>query len=366
MEPLGSRNPPRCHGTETIVGAPREENVLRLRVRFRCFYATNALMLSNSSKSVVGEPADSLTQILRELRLDGVEYNRCDMRSPWAVAFPAQDAARFHFVTAAACWLKAGQDWHRLDAGDAVLLPRGSAHVMASAPDVEPVEIGGMTRQLLSNETYLVSTASPPGGVEPGQPTHRLFCGSMRFNLDPLHPLMAMMPEVMRTEDLAQSETAVPALLAAMQHEIALDRIGASGILTRLADVLAGLIIRAWVECGCSDAGGWVAAVRCPKIGKVLAAIHTNPERDWSVDELAAIMGASRSSFADKFVRTVGESPARYVARVNMLQARKLIADEGLRLSVVANRLGYESEASFSRAFKRVIGHPPSSARAIE
>ena len=100
-------------------------------------------------------------------------------------------------------------------------------------------------------------------------------------------------------------------------------------------------------------------------MGKVLAAIHTAPERDWSVPALANVMGASRSRFAQAFKDSVGESPARYVARIRMFQARRWIAQDGMRVTVAADRLGYDSEASFSRAFKRVIGHAPSMAREL-
>ena len=127
--------------------------------------------------------------------------------------------------------------------------------------------------------------------------------------------------------------------------------------------MLAASIIRAWVECASEDASGWIAAVRWPQVGKVRAAIHRQPEREWSLPELADVMGASRSSFAEKFTRLVGETPARYVARVKMFQARRWIASGGMRVAVAAERLGYDSEASFSRAFKRIIGHPPSAAR---
>jgi transcriptional regulator GlxA family with amidase domain len=152
-------------------------------------------------------------------------------------------------------------------------------------------------------------------------------------------------------------------LLDAMEREASLNRIGACGILARMADVLAASIIRAWVECACSDSTGWIAALRSPGVGKVLAAIHASPEQDWSVPELANIMGASRSSFAQAFKESVGESPARYVARIRMFQARSWIAQDGMRVTTAAGRLGYDSEASFSRAFKRVIGHAPSKAR---
>jgi AraC-like DNA-binding protein len=280
------------------------------------------------------------------------------------VAFPAQRSARFHFVGSGGCWLRtAGTDWVRLKPGDAVLLPHGSFHVLASAPDVPAVDIDSLARVPVSENIYLVGDPRQARPAEDGAPADVMFCGALRFNLDPLHPLIAMMPAVMLTGDLAQKDATVPALLEAMEREVALDRIGACGILARLADALAASIIRAWVECGCSDSTGWVAAVRCPRIGKVIAAVHADPERDWNVPEMAALMGASRSSFAEAFTRTLGESPAKYVAKVKMFQARRWIAQDGMRVATAADRLGYESEASFSRAFKRVIGHAPSAAR---
>jgi AraC-like DNA-binding protein len=304
---------------------------------------------------------DTLTEILLGLRLDGVEYGRCLLREPWGVAFPAQRAARFHFVGRGRSWLRTpATDWVQLNPGDAVLLPRGSFHVVASSPDVPTVDIDSLSRKAVSDNIYLVD--GDPGSTEAAA-SHVMFCGALQFNVDPLHPLLAMMPEVMRANDLAQRDPSVPVLLEAMEREVTLDRIGACGILARLADVLAASIIRAWVECACSDATGWIAAVRCPRIGKVIAAIHAEPERDWSVPMLAELMGASRSRFTEAFTRTVGESPAKYVAKVKMFQARRWIGQEGMRISVAADRLGYDSEASFSRAFKRVIGHPPSAAR---
>lgn len=305
---------------------------------------------------------DPLTQILLGLRLEGVEYGRCLMHAPWAVAFPPQRAARFHFVASGGCWLRAeGQEWVQLNAGDAVLLPRGGAHVLASAPEVQPVDIDSLGRDAVADDLYLVRSAT----AQAGMPTHVMFCGGMQFNLDPLHPLLAMMPEVIRAGDLAQRDPTVPVLLEAMEREVALNRIGACGILARMADVLAASIIRAWVECACSNPTGWIAALRCPGVGKVLAAIHTAPERDWSVPALANVMGTSRSRFAQAFKDSVGESPARYVAKIKMFQARRWIAQDGMRVTVAADRLGYDSEASFSRAFKRVIGHAPSLAKAL-
>jgi len=309
------------------------------------------------------EASDLLTRVLLGLRLEGVEYGRCAMHGPWAIAFPAQRDARFHFVARGSAWLwTPASEWKRMEPGDAVLLPRGAFHVMASSPDVPAVNLDELAREVVAENLYLVRSASGETAGDAAQASV-LFCGAMRFNLDALHPLLSMMPDVMHAGDLVQRDPAVPALLEAMEREVALDRIGACGILARLADVLAASIIRAWVECGCSDSTGWIAAVQCPKVGKVIAAIHAEPERDWDVPALARLMGASRSRFAETFTRIVGESPARYVAKVKMFQARRWIQHEGVRVTIAAERLGYESEASFSRAFKRIMGMPPSAVR---
>jgi len=118
-------------------------------------------------------------------------------------------------------------------------------------------------------------------------------------------------------------EPTVPHLLNAMVAECGMNRVGASGILARLADVMAAQIIRSWVEHGCGDSAGWIAAVRDPHVGKVLAAIHAEPERDWSVADLAGLMGVSRSGFAAKFTATVGATPTRYVTEMRMHRARQ-------------------------------------------
>lgn len=327
-----------------------------------------------------GSARDLLSQILVGLRLDGVEYNRCELRGPWAVAHPVQASARFHFVGSGDCWLRTPSgDWMHLRQGDAVLLPRGNFHILASAPDVPAVDIDSLARVTVSDNIHLVGPCGAIRGThlapvhhpEQGDaaPTTVVFSGALRFNLDPLHPLLAMMPDVMQASDLAERDPAVPALLEAMEREVAFDRIGACGIVARLADVLAATVIRAWLECSIannsSTSSGWITAVRCPKIGKVIAAIHAEPERNWSVPMLAALIHVSRSSFAESFTRTMGESPAKYVAKVRMFEARRWITQDQMRIVTVAERLGYDSEASFSRAFKRIIGHPPSAARGL-
>lgn len=323
------------------------------------FHARKPEMLDRSSRNQPPS-ADPLTAMLRGLRLDGVDYARYRMTEPWGLLFPAQAAARFHFVAERGCWLRTPDgDWVRLEPGDAVLLPRGAEHALASEPGACATQLGNCQFQSCCGEI-----AEARGGGE-GEATV-FFSASLDFNVDARHPVLCMMPELMWVHEMAVHEPGIPPLLSTMSCELALDRVGAGGILTRLADVVAAALIRSWVERGCGDAKGWIAAARDPDIGRVLAAIHLDPAKDWTVAALAEVMRASRSAFAERFAAVVGETPARYVAQVRMQQARQWLERDKLRIGVVARRLGYDSEASFSRAFKRVVGKPPSHYRTAE
>ncbi|HEV7336416.1 MAG TPA: AraC family transcriptional regulator [Bosea sp. (in: a-proteobacteria)] len=314
-------------------------------------------MLDNSSRTATRDP---LTEMLRGLRLEGVDYARYRMAAPWCLLFPAQAAARFHFMAERGCWLRTPEgEWHRLEQGDAVLMPRGAEHALASEPSAQAKPLGRCAFEACCGE---IADAHGGGDGEDVQ----FFSASLCFNVDAQHPLLRMMPELMWVHEMAVHEPAIPPLLSTMSCELALDRVGAGGILTRLADVVAAALIRSWVERGCGSPTGWVAAARDPDIGRVLAAIHLDPSGDWTVEALAGVMHASRSAFAERFAAIVGETPARYVAQVRMHQARQWLVRDRMKIAVVARRLGYDSEASFSRAFKRVIGAPPSRFRAGE
>lgn len=303
---------------------------------------------------------DLLSPLLHGLRLEGVDYQRCLLRAPWSAAFGPNGLARFHFVNCGngGLWT-ASMGWIALAEGDAVLLPRGGFHILAHAPQVPPAEIERLQKTLLAGRMQVDGMQGDPDA--PG--VDAMFCGSFRFEMDPLHPLLQLMPEVLVLSDLARQDPTVPHLLQAMQREVQRAVAGSEAILARLADALAASMIRAWALSAPADTRGWLAALRCPRVGKVLAAIHREPGARWTVPQLASVMGASRSTFTQAFTRTLGVSPARYVARVRMAQASRWMSEHGLRVSSAGYRLGYESEAAFSRAFKRVTGQAPGQLR---
>jgi AraC-like DNA-binding protein len=185
----------------------------------------------------------------------------------------------------------------------------------------------------------------------------------MEFDLGCMSPLIGMMPEIMQVGTMLERNPEILPILEAMEREVCSERAGYGAIVTRLADVVSASIVRGWVECGCGDASGWVEALRDPRLGRVISALHRDPGRNWTVASMAAEMGTSRSVFAERFLAVTGITPLRYVTDLRMRLAMQWISRERLPVDMVAERLGYGSGAAFSRAFKRVTGTSPGVAR---
>jgi AraC-like DNA-binding protein len=148
-------------------------------------------------------------------------------------------------------------------------------------------------------------------------------------------------------------------LLDLMRAEVESQRVGSATIMARLADIVMTQIVRSWLENRSDDLSGWLAAVKHPQIGLALARIHRQPGDPWTVDTLAAAVGLSRSLFADRFTALLGVSPARYLLQWRMRLAAAWLKNESMTVGEVAARLGYASDAAFSRAFKRFMGAAP-------
>jgi AraC-like DNA-binding protein len=314
-------------------------------------------MLTNSSDIRNSIVLDPLSEVLQDLRLRGVSYGRCEMTRPWGVEFSAQKAARFHFVAEGEGWLRSeAAGWLPLHAGDVALLPHGEPHSLADRRGGPTTPLDELPVQEIGDRAYRVSAG---GGGE----RVLLFCCSLSFEEPTIHPLLDLMPPALIVRGADGGDAALSALLEIMADEVAAQRVGAATVMARLADVVTARLIRAWVEGEQEGASGWLAAIRDPRIGLALAAIHREPGRPWSVESLAGVAGVSRSTFSERFTDIVGAPPARYLARWRMHVASVWLRNERLTVAEAAARLGYESEASFSRAFKRVIGSPPSALR---
>ena len=308
---------------------------------------------------------DLVSELLMGMRLVGLDYRRIEAAAPFGFSFgEVEGRAQFHFVARGPVQLRLpGNVVHPLETGDAVLLPRGGFHALVSSDEIRCRDIRAIEAATLCNSVSAITACD--GKTEPEERAI-VFSGCMEFDLGGLHPLVALMPEVMRVGTLLDRYPEILPMLEAMEREAKGGRAGFAGILARLADVVAAFIVRAWVECGCGDASGWITALRDPRLGRVIVAIHSNPGHDWTLVELADRMGASRSVFAERFLDVTGVTPLRYLTELRMRLATQWIARERMPIETAAQKLGYGSQAAFSRAFKRITGHPPGSLTGVK
>ena len=304
---------------------------------------------------------DPVSELLMGMRLRGASYGRLQLTPPFGIRFPAGPEARFHFIARGKVLLRApGQAQRELGCGDAVLLPRGEMHEIVTAAHVTIRDYESYTRKPLCADVAAVEACVKETNRENDA---LIFTGRMEFELDTLHPLVGLMPQVMSVGALIGRQPELMPLLDAMEREMAEERVGSAGILARLADVIAASIVRGWVECGCGDATGWLEALRDPRLGRVIAALHREPGRNWTLADMAREMGSSRSVFAKRFVEVTGVTPQRYVLALRMRLAEQWFRRDKLAIDTAARRLGFGSQAAFARAFKRIVGEPPGKAR---
>jgi AraC-like DNA-binding protein len=243
-----------------------------------------------------------------------------------------------------------------LEAGDLVLLSHGTAHVIADHERTRAASIESIHSELIGDAVYHLSGG---GG---GKRALLVSC-TIGFEGPTAHPLLDLLPDCLLVRKADQSDPSLPTLLDIMAREVSQTRIGTSTVMARLADVVVTLIIRAWIETRRSDLQGWLAGVRDPNIGLALAQIHRKPGHPWTVESLASVAGMSRSLFAERFTALMGQTPARYLLQWRIRLATMWIESHRMTVSEAAGRLGYASDAAFSRAFKRVVGAPPSDVR---
>jgi AraC-like DNA-binding protein len=292
-----------------------------------------------------------LADALHDLRVAQTRYCRSELTAPWGLEIPAADLILFHFVAQGRCLLEADGTELTLAAGDLVVFPHGHPHVLMDAP-------GRVTPDILrlpKHELGEYSSVLVHGG--PGAQTVVL-CGGARFD-PPDQPLVPHLPEVLHLPAAHE----LRAITDVMSDEASTLRPGGETVLTRLSDILLIHAVRAWLERSPLAHEGWLGALRDEHIGRALAEMHRQPQRRWTVASLAAVAHMSRSSFAERFTKLVGEAPLAYLTRRRMRLATRLLRDAQLLPAEVAAHVGYDSVPAFSRAYKRVVGVPPGAAR---
>jgi AraC-like DNA-binding protein len=302
---------------------------------------------------------DPLGEALHLLRMSGIFYSRSELTVPWALELPARsERLSFHVVTAGRCWLEIDGDAPRLlEPGDFSLVPHGEGHRLSSTPGTPATRIEALRPELVSGCYGILRH----GG---GGKATTLVCGAVRFDHPAAHHLVKLLPRVIHIAASSSPQMDwMQSTLRLMALEARELRPGGETIITRLADILIIQAIRSWIQEDPAAQTGWLGALQDRQIGHAIALIHRDPARPWSVASLANEVAMSRSAFAARFTERVGEPVMHYVARWRMHVALTWLREDSAALGEMASRLGYQSEAAFSRAFKRFIGVSPGSVR---
>jgi AraC-like DNA-binding protein len=305
------------------------------------------------------EAADVLTTVMDAVRLRSRIFCRSELRAPWGMSLPASDYAHFHVVERGGAWLRLrGQEPVALAGGDLVVVPRGTGHTLTDSLATKARPLSEMAGHRGDEGGCLVMRGGGDGAET------QLVCGSFRFERKEAHPLLALLPPVIHLRPEGGHATEwLEATLRFLAWETREARPGTETIVSRLTDVLFVQVLRAWAESLPEGRGGWLGALRDPGVGAALGHIHRSPERAWTNASLALAVGMSRSRFAARFTSLVGEPPLAYLSRWRLETAAGLLQDTALGLAEIAARVGYESEAAFSKAFRRRFGRPPGAYR---
>ncbi len=303
--------------------------------------------------------SDPIGETLHLLRLTGTLYCRSELTAPWGIELPPFDSCMmFHIVTAGHFWLEMkGEEPRLLRQGSLALVPHGTGHIIRSDSGATIDALFDIPVEKIS-ERYEIMRHG--GG---GDFTH-LTCGVVQFDQIAAQQLIKLLPTVLHIESWDDDEGHwLHSTLRLIAREAKEQRLGGETVVTHLADILIIQAIRSWIDSSSESQQGWLSALRDTQIGKALTLIHREPQKEWSVALLAKEVGMSRSGFSARFTQLVSESAMHYLTNLRMQLARTQIKETSVSLAVVAERFGYQSEAAFSRAFKRIFGVPPGSTR---
>jgi AraC-like DNA-binding protein len=317
---------------------------------------------------------DVLSDVLRAVRLTGAVYFDFELSSPWVREAPparelaplvmpeAQRVLEYHVIASGRCFGQVvGGTPIALAEGDVILFPRGDAHVISSEP--------GM-REAFDAAAFPPRSAPLPVFYEMGgggSDRARIICCFLGCDDRPYNPLVAALPPVIHLQAAARSSPAhwLGSLMSTAAIESRSGRPGGENVLAQLSELMFVETIRQHLASLSPAETGWLAGLRDPMIGHALSALHADPATPWTVEELARVVAASRSVLAERFTAMVGQPPMQYLALWRMQLASRLLMD-GRHMGEVAESVGYESEAAFSRAFKKLVGQSPGTWRASQ
>ena len=309
---------------------------------------------------------DAFSEVLSEVRLKGAMFFNAEFSAPWQLSTPhcrvlapslspgAAHIVVYHFVVEGTARVGVGDGASvELTPGDIVVFPHGDSHQLSAGGATVPVESAVLLKRIASGDMSPLQA----GG---GGPVTKFVCGYL--TLDPLlcGPILESLPAMLTVN--VRADRAGQWLEQSILHlleEAASDRAGSEAMLAKLSEALFVDTVRRHVASLPVQSTGWLAAAGDPVVGKSLALMHKRPEHPWTVAELAAAVGVSRSALVARFTRFLPEPPMAYLTGWRLRLAAQALTSSPKGIADVAASVGYDSEAAFNRAFKRAFGVPP-------
>ena len=309
---------------------------------------------------------DALSDVLRAVRLSGAFFFDVQARAPWVAEtpqgrsvvdamFPGSDhLISYHLLIEGSCWVELeGELPIRMQAGDIIVLPHGDTHVLCTEIGMRKSPQMALYRR---PESGGVLPSKISVGTDNGEPAH-FVCGFLGCDSRPYNPLLTALPRMIHVGNQASGALGEYFKFALAETR---NRMGGECMLGRISELMFVDVIRRYLETQPADRTNWLSGLRDPHVGRALTALHANPARCWTLELLATEAALSRSAFAERFTQFVGQPPMQYLANWRMQLATNYLRNGHESVAAIANRVGYDSEAAFSRAFKKVVGTPPS------
>jgi AraC-like DNA-binding protein len=316
---------------------------------------------------------DVLSDVLKVVRLTGAIFFERHLHAPWVGESPASTAIAsmvmpdaehvisFHAILSGSCWaglVGSTDSSRRFNAGDIVIYPMGDANVLSSAPGMRGLpDIQEYARP--KNRSLPIVTRLDNDGAD----YCHLVCGYFGCDARPFNPLLEALPRMLLSQMSAAAQSWLSNMLRVAADEAGRGGAGSESLLTKIAELMFVEVVRQHITGLPDDSKGWLSGLKDRHIGHALRLIHEQPERPWTLAELAREVGVSRSVLADRFLHYVGVSPMYYLGRWRMQLAVRHLSVPGVSIAGTGAKVGYESEAAFNRAFKKYVGMPPGSWR---
>lgn len=292
---------------------------------------------------------DVLSDILSKIKLSSVVYFKSDFSEPWGMEIPKGPFAQFHIVTKGQCVLRTNNESIQLFAGDIVVFPFGASHWLANNKNSKRYNGQEVVKSILSGKSLF----------EGDKLSTTLVCGHFEFDKSLDHPFVKELPPIIHINDTDIKQFSwLKNIVDLVIYEAEKEQSGSGLIVNKLGEILFVHTLRAYIEKRKSDKG-FIAAIQDERISKVLKEIHSSPQNDWKIEQLATIAAMSRTSFSNRFKKLTGETPFNYITQWRLLQAKQFLEESKLSVGEIAEQVGYQSEAAFNRVFKKRMSLTP-------